>query len=200
MIDIRLQSGVFVHALRTWAAAAEAGILDLSRLSMAYLSDANERRDALPAPGVAIYGKSLLYLVSRALDDARKIPLLGMERANLPAFAGDGGPVHGESVDHLVDRAGRLGDRTRSEERGNRVGRRRVLDDPGDAVEHAGHQRAAHAVVQVVPPVADELPGDSGVLAIAQGALDEERCVLGDRKSTRLNSSHSQQSRMPSSA
>mgnify|MGYP006280342009 CR=1 FL=1 len=89
-------------ALRTWAAAAEAGILDLSRLSMAYLSDANERRDALPAPGAAIYGKSLLYLVSRALDDARKIPLLGMERANLPAFAGDGDQWAAEHLAHVA--------------------------------------------------------------------------------------------------
>ena len=35
------------------------------------------------------YGKSLLYLVSRALDDRRKMPLLGMERALDPAYARD---------------------------------------------------------------------------------------------------------------
>ena len=34
----------------------------------------------------------------------------------------------------------------------------------------------------------------------ALGAVDEANAAIGDRKSTRLNSSHSQQSRMPSSA
>jgi hypothetical protein len=45
------------------------------------LTDANERADGLPSAERDIYGKSLLYLVSRALDDVRKQPLLGMERA-----------------------------------------------------------------------------------------------------------------------
>jgi len=39
------------------------------------LSDENERDDA-----VGIYGKSLLYLVSRAFEDPRKMPLLGLTR------------------------------------------------------------------------------------------------------------------------
>jgi hypothetical protein len=49
-----------------------------------YLSDRNEKDDYLAGikvAGLHLYGKSLLYLVSRALDDARKIPLLGLERA-----------------------------------------------------------------------------------------------------------------------
>ena len=47
-------------------------------------------------------------------------------------------------------------------------------------------------------PVGFALPG-AGVISIAIAAL---LCFIfeGDRKSTRLNSSHSQQSRMPSSA
>jgi len=40
------------------------------------LSDGRERADS-----VGPYGKSLLYLVSRALEDRHKMPLLGMERA-----------------------------------------------------------------------------------------------------------------------
>ena len=53
------------------------------------LSDANEKADGLPSPQLPAYGKSLLYLVSRALDDARKQPLLGMARALDPAYASD---------------------------------------------------------------------------------------------------------------
>ena len=43
---------------------------------------------------------------------------------------------------------------------------------------HAVHD-AGLAELQVVPPVADELPGDARVIAVAQRALHEERCVLG---------------------
>jgi len=65
------------------------GLIDLARLTLYCLSDENEKRDGLPSPEVPAYGKSLLYLVSRALDDRRKMPLLGMERALLPAYARD---------------------------------------------------------------------------------------------------------------
>lgn len=67
--------------------AAQAGVLPLDRLRLAVLSDSNERADGLPSPDKAAYGKSLLYLVSRALDDVRKQPLLGMERALLKGYA-----------------------------------------------------------------------------------------------------------------
>ena len=50
------------------------------------LSDRNEKEDALPTPKVELYGKSLLYFVSRALDDVRKMPLLGFERAARPGY------------------------------------------------------------------------------------------------------------------
>lgn len=69
--------------------AHAAGLLNLSNLWLYVLSDENEEADALPTPAVPVYGKSLLYLVSRALDDARKMPLLGMQRAQLAAYAGN---------------------------------------------------------------------------------------------------------------
>jgi hypothetical protein len=45
------------------------------------LSDRLERADS-----IGPYRKSLLYLVSRALDDERKMPLLGMARALDPQY------------------------------------------------------------------------------------------------------------------
>ena len=39
-----------------------------------------------------------------------------------------------------------------------------------------------------------------GILLVQQGRMQNGEPLLADRKSTRLNSSHSQQSRMPSSA
>lgn len=76
-------------AVQHYLGAATAGVLPLDRLHLYHLSDGNEKGDALPSTSTPIYGKSLLYLVSRALDDIRKQPLLGMERALLPAFAKD---------------------------------------------------------------------------------------------------------------
>jgi hypothetical protein len=74
-------------AVTHYLPAVDNGLLDLDRVWLHYLSDANEKKDGLPTPEVPAYGKSLLYLVSRALDDVRKMPLLGMERALLPAYA-----------------------------------------------------------------------------------------------------------------
>lgn len=68
-------------AVEHYGAAAQAGVLALDTLRLHVLTDANERCDGLPDARRDIYGKSLLYLVSRALDDVRKQPLLGMERA-----------------------------------------------------------------------------------------------------------------------
>jgi hypothetical protein len=76
-------------AVNHYVPAADNGLLDLKQLSLHYLSDANEKRDGLPSPKLPAYGKSLLYLVSRALHDARKMPLLGMERALDPRYAND---------------------------------------------------------------------------------------------------------------
>lgn len=78
-------------ANRTYLPASQANILDLEKLWLYVLSDRNEKDDGLPTPAFRAYGKSLLYLVSRALDDVRKIPLLGMERSPLSSFASDEG-------------------------------------------------------------------------------------------------------------
>jgi hypothetical protein len=76
-------------AARYYLPAADSGLIDLERLWIHVLSDANEKRDGVPSPEVPAYGKSLLYLVSRALEDVRKMPLLGLERALDPRFARD---------------------------------------------------------------------------------------------------------------
>jgi pimeloyl-ACP methyl ester carboxylesterase len=76
-------------AVETYIRAADHKLMDLERLWLHYLSDANEKRDGLPTPRLAAYGKSLLYLVSRALDDERKMPLLGMERAIMAGYEND---------------------------------------------------------------------------------------------------------------
>jgi hypothetical protein len=68
-------------AVEHYGAADKAGVLPLQQLRLNVLTDANERADGLPSVERDVYGKSLLYLVSRALDDIRKQPLLGMERA-----------------------------------------------------------------------------------------------------------------------
>jgi hypothetical protein len=68
-------------AVSRYGDADKAGVLALKDLRLNVLTDANERADGLPSAEQDVYGKSLLYLVSRALDDIRKQPLLGMERA-----------------------------------------------------------------------------------------------------------------------
>jgi len=69
-----------------YGAAMDAGQLDPTRLALHVLSDKNDKDDGLPSPNMALYGKSLLYFVSRALDDVRKMPLLGFERAALRGY------------------------------------------------------------------------------------------------------------------
>jgi hypothetical protein len=68
-------------AVGTYGKAAQTPLFDLGNLRLHYLSDSNEKADGLPSPEVELYGKSLLYLVSRALDDARKMPILGLQTA-----------------------------------------------------------------------------------------------------------------------
>ncbi len=67
--------------------AADSTLLPLERLWLYVLSDDNEKRDGLPTPARDLYSKSLLYLVSRALDDHRKMPILGLHRALLAEYA-----------------------------------------------------------------------------------------------------------------
>lgn len=54
-----------------------------TRMLVAHLTDAAERADPTCRP----YGHSLLYLVSRAFEDHRETPLLGLERDLVPARA-----------------------------------------------------------------------------------------------------------------
>ena len=61
-------------ALRHYVPAWEAGVVQGAHIDL--LSDEREKADS-----VSIYGKSLLYLVSRALETVHKMPLLGMENA-----------------------------------------------------------------------------------------------------------------------
>ena len=62
-------------ALRHFARALDRKTLPKGGLKLYALSDENERDDS-----VGPYGKSLLYLVSRALETPRKQPLLGLAR------------------------------------------------------------------------------------------------------------------------
>jgi hypothetical protein len=71
-------------AIGTFGKAARTPLFDLGDLWLHYLADANEKADGLPSAALRMYGKSLLYLVSRALDDSRKMPLLGLQNAIEP--------------------------------------------------------------------------------------------------------------------
>ena len=62
--------------LEKYLPAVAAGTLAANRWTTHYLSEENERDDS-----VGPYRKSLLYLVSRACEEAHKTPLLGMPKA-----------------------------------------------------------------------------------------------------------------------
>jgi hypothetical protein len=61
-------------ALKHFAPAVSKKVLDKNRFAIELLSDEREKADS-----VGPYGKSLLYLVSRALEVDHKTPILGME-------------------------------------------------------------------------------------------------------------------------
>jgi hypothetical protein len=63
-------------ALDHYKPAIDAGLLKKSGTTFEILADDVELGDS-----VGPYGKSLLYLVSRGLEDYHKMPLLGFERA-----------------------------------------------------------------------------------------------------------------------
>ncbi len=67
-------------AIKHYGKALNNGIIKGGSLHIDNLSEKNERDDTVGA-----YGKSLLYLVSRAFEDPRKMPLLGFERCWQPA-------------------------------------------------------------------------------------------------------------------
>jgi hypothetical protein len=73
--------------------AATNGIYDPKRLFIDILSDKNERDDT-----VGPYGKSLLYLVSRALESRHKTPILGMEATFEPKLDKEGIFVSSTSI------------------------------------------------------------------------------------------------------
>jgi hypothetical protein len=62
-------------ACKHYGKALRTGVLSAGKMHVHSLSDKNERADT-----VGPYGKSLLYLVSRAFEEPRKTPLLGFER------------------------------------------------------------------------------------------------------------------------
>lgn len=72
-------------ALDHYVPAVGKGVVAKDSLFFDLLSDEREQADT-----VGPYGKSLLYLVSRALEDAHKMPLLGMEAAWNPGVEAAG--------------------------------------------------------------------------------------------------------------
>jgi pimeloyl-ACP methyl ester carboxylesterase len=70
-------------ALDHYVPAVEQGVISAERLHIHALSDDNELADT-----VGPYRKSLLYLVSRALERAHKMPILGLEQVFAPKHNG----------------------------------------------------------------------------------------------------------------
>jgi hypothetical protein len=62
-------------ASQTYLQAAKDKVIDPKTVGIDILSNKNEEKDTVGE----VYGKSLLYLVSRALEPLRRTPLLGME-------------------------------------------------------------------------------------------------------------------------
>jgi len=85
-------------ALEHYRPALRSGQVDPRRFYVHVLSDKLERDDS-----VGPYRKSLLYLVSRALEDVHKTPLLGLERNFDPASAEDGAVDDLWSDDRIED-------------------------------------------------------------------------------------------------
>jgi hypothetical protein len=69
----------------TYLPAAEEKVIDPKRVACDVLSNSNELDDT-----VGPYGKSLLYLVSRALEPSHKTPILGMEATWEPKLDKEG--------------------------------------------------------------------------------------------------------------
>jgi pimeloyl-ACP methyl ester carboxylesterase len=67
-------------AAENYVPAVNGGVLGKNKIHFDVMSDERELADT-----VGPYGKSLLYLVSRALETLHKMPLLGMESALDPA-------------------------------------------------------------------------------------------------------------------
>jgi hypothetical protein len=77
-------------ALKHYVPAALNKVIDPKKVVFDILSEENERADTVgPTDKIGIYGKSLLYLVSRALEPTHKTPILGMEAVWNPKFNKD---------------------------------------------------------------------------------------------------------------
>ena len=87
-----------LFALDRFKPAVRAGTLDPRHWHIHTLSDRNEQAD-----NVGPYGKSLLYLASRSLEESHKMPLLGLAKA----FDADGAAAAASgdlwSPDHIAD-------------------------------------------------------------------------------------------------
>jgi hypothetical protein len=80
-------------AVEHYLASAQAGILDPAQTVFEILSDERELADS-----VGPYGRSLLYLVSRALEEHHRMPLLGMATSWVALGAR---PPFSEDADHI---------------------------------------------------------------------------------------------------
>ena len=86
------------YALDTYKPAVAAGTIDPKRWFIHVLSDKNERDDS-----VAVYRKSLLYLVSRSFEDVHKMPILGMQCTFEPDAAAAGAGDDQWSPDRMAE-------------------------------------------------------------------------------------------------
>lgn len=87
-------------ANRRYIGAVSNGVLAAADLHVDLMSNERERADT-----VGPYGKSLLYLVSRALESLHKMPLLGMEAAWHPLSADSDARLWNASAATLADLA-----------------------------------------------------------------------------------------------
>ena len=105
----------------------------------------------------------------------------------------DGLITQGEKYNKVVDAWSHCTDRV-AEEMMKEISRPRK-GEPINAVYMMAHSGARGSAAQI-----KQLAGMRGLMAKPSGEIIETPIISKDRKSTRLNSSHSQQSRMPSSA
>ena len=84
-VTLYAPGGALNFANSVYGRAARAGVFDPANLHVHALTDERERDDR-----VAAYGKSVLYLISRALEVDHKTPLLGLSCAWRAETAADG--------------------------------------------------------------------------------------------------------------
>jgi hypothetical protein len=134
----------------------------MQRMFLNVLSDANERDDSV----VSIYRKSLLYLVSNALETDLRTPILGMDQVNNPKYTGwDGSSATGEALGNwrAAASAAGLAGRTTVVERDKIVTRKRS-DKDVDTIKacHGGFDND----VEVVAATLQRITGGALKLAV----------------------------------